>query len=466
MVITCVTSTHDGGDEGLPRCLLPAHTRGDLANPGVPGSNGEVADESASPTPGRHRRRSPVIVRSVIVAVVVLAVGGLAWVALTLRAEFADSNGAPRIVVIATWMRNNNMSSLTARFEDFYYSYVDKPQVGGAPTISADLGSDVALGDIQPGATTAPTPSGSESTPSPVARAHLTPPDTVVSPVSPAEPKEGEWQPVGTLVDGIPAVYVTRVRADDVHTSYYASLMWIDTTLATTVFIPGYQEPGGPNPFQGALPQQYWPQVLANINGAFRLDDSQGGYYYQGTMVRPLVDGRASAVIYKDGTMTIGKWGRDLTMTPDVDVVRQNLNLIVDGGESKVSSARDNVVWGATTDKESLAWRAAIGQRADGSLVYVGSPYLSAQGLANALVGAGVQHAMVLDMNNWWTAGFYFKHDAAGNPVCRKLDPAIQKGCDRFLQPYKRDSFQFLASPTSPSQASPTAVSQPALLTP
>ena len=427
---------------------------------------------------GRHRRRSRIVLRSVIVAVIVLAVGGLTWVALTLRAEFADSNGAPRIVVIATWMRNNNMSVLTAQLENVYYTYIDKPKVGGAPTISADLGTDSAAGDVtgsaSPGATPDPASSASASPSTPT---HLDPPPTVVSPVSPAEPKEGVWQPVGTLVNGVPAVYVTRVRADNVHTSYYASLMWIDTTLAKTMFVPGYQEPGGPNPYGGALPQQYWPDVLANVNGAFRLDDTQGGYYYQGTMVRPLVDGRASAVIYKDGTIKIGKWGRDVTMTPDVDVVRQNLNLIVDGGQSKV-------VWGATTDKESLAWRAAIGQRADGSIVYVGSPYLSAQGLANSLVGAGVQEAMVLDMNNWWTAGFYFMHDAAGNPVCRKLDPAIQEGCDRFLKPYKRDSFQFLAAPqgvpsvdtTSPSispsaaptdmSAPPSGTSQPVLLAP
>ena len=131
--------------------------------------------------------------------------------------------------------------------------------------------------------------------------------------------------------------------------------------------------------------------------------------------------------------------------------VRQNLNLIVDKGESKVSSATDNVVWGATTDKESLAWRSAIGQRSDGSIVYVGSPYLSAAGLANTLVGAGVQEAMVLDMNNWWTAGFYFRHRKDGSPLCRKLEPSIAESCDRFLLPYKRDSYQFLANqPVSP----------------
>jgi hypothetical protein len=255
------------------------------------------------------------------------------------------------------------------------------------------------------------------------------------------------WQPVASRVDGLPAVYVTRVRADDIHTAYYASVMWIDTLLTSAMFVPGYQEPGGPNPSDGALPARYWPDVLANFNGGFRLDDSQGGYYYDGAVVRGLVDGKASAVIYEDGTIAIGRWGRDLTMSEDVAVVRQNLNLIVDKGRSMVANGADNVVWGATTDKESLAWRAAVGQRADGSIVYVGSPYLSAQSLADVLVGAGVQHAMVLDMNDWWTAGFFFRHRKDGAPLCRKLDPAIQDGCDRFLKPYKRDSFQFLARP-------------------
>jgi hypothetical protein len=148
---------------------------------------------------------------------------------------------------------------------------------------------------------------------------------------------------------------------------------------------------------------------------------------------------------YSDGSMRIGKWGRDVTMTDDVVVARQNLNLIVDRGESQVTNDADHVIWGPTTDKESLAWRSALGQRADGSLVYVGSPYLSAATLANALVSAGVQRAIVLDMNDWWVAGFYFRHQKDGTPLCRRLDPAIQEGCDRFLHPYKRDSIQFLA---------------------
>jgi len=31
--------------------------------------------------------------------------------------------------------------------------------------------------------------------------------------------------------------------------------------------------------------------------------------------------------------------------------------------------------------------------------------------------------------------------------LCAKLDPNIAEGCNRFLQKYKRDSFQILAAP-------------------
>lgn len=408
--------------------------------------------------PGRHAlpRRKRSLIGTIIAVAVTAVLWTLAFLAgWTFQATVAASNGEPKEVLVATWMRDNHMGGVVAQLENLYYRYIVPPEVGGEPTVSADVSAEDNAGIDEPsqapspaasdapapGASAAPTPSTS---PEP---SHLEPPPPIISPVDQPEPKEGEWQPVASKVDGVKAVYVTRVRADNVHTKYYASVMWIDTMLTKAMFIPGYEEPaGGPNPFNGALPEQYWPIVLANFNGAFRLEDSMGGYAYDGKVVKPLVKGKGTTVVYRDGSIKVGKWGRDFPeLTDDMMAVRQNLNLIVDKGESKVTSASDNVVWGATTDKESLAWRAAIGQREDGSIVYVGSPYLSAQGLADTLVGAGVQRAMVLDMNNWWTAGFYFRHTKNGVPLCRKLDPQISEGCDRFLKPYKRDSFQFLA---------------------
>src|ERR1700752_4719604 len=41
-------------------------------------------------------------------------------------------------------------------------------------------------------------------------------------------PGEGEWSPLGRAVDGNPAMYVTYMRPDDVHTSLVSALVWID----------------------------------------------------------------------------------------------------------------------------------------------------------------------------------------------------------------------------------------------
>ena len=353
-----------------------------------------------------------------------------------------DSQGEPTEVLVATWGRDHGLGPVVAKAEDFYYAHVNTVAVGGTPTEAATFaGTD-------PGTTASAKPSSSstsKASPSSTPTiAHLTPPPSLTPPVANPLPKEGVWQPVGSEVGGVPAIYVTRVRPDSQHTSVLASVMWIDTKLTTMMYIPGYLEPGGPSPSQGALPQKYWSQVLANFNGGFRIEDSRGGYTYNGTTVASLVTGRASAVVYKDGHVALGKWGRDVSMTPDVAVVRQNLDLIVDNGVSKVKDP-GSFTWGATTHGETYAWRSALGIRADGSLIYIGSPGLSAQTMADTLISAGAQRAMVLDMNNWWVAGFYFGHDSAGNPICHKLDPNIQEGCDRFLNRYKRDSFQVLA---------------------
>ncbi|HBJ73019.1 MAG TPA: hypothetical protein DDY88_04765 [Actinobacteria bacterium] len=407
---------------------------------------------------------------ALLLAVVLLAL--LVFVGWSLRSAMNQSPGSPIQVVAATWMRDHHMGALVARMEDFYYRYINTPEVGGKPKISASFDSGESTPPPSPSASPlpsqptaspipTPTPATAEPTtppdfnlspdPAPTsqtgAATHLSPPSNLISPASIPEPLEGVWQAVGNKVAGQHAVYLTRVRTDDVHTSYYATAMWLDTSLLNSMFVPGSEEPkGGPNPLNGALPQELWPLVMANTNGAFRLEDTRAGYWYDGQLVQPLEKGRASAVFYRDGRLFIGKWGRNLSLTSDMIAVRQNLDLIVDHGQSKVNGPEYNVNWGATTDKENLAWRAGFGQRTDGSLVYVIGQALSAQTLADTLVAAGAQRAMVLDMNEYWSAGFFFNHKRNGDPICHKIDPDISGACDRFLRPFARDSFQFLAA--------------------
>lgn len=397
----------------------------------------EVGTGDRKPLSRRQRRknrpmtRGRYVRRRIMVGVGALFALGAIWFGVTFVPYVRDSNGEPVSVLLAEWGRDNHLGPVVAKAEDFYYAHFATVPVGGQPTENALINPPSASASTTPPLTT---------------HAHLNPPSTLVSPASSAVPGEGVWQPVGSPVHGLSAIYVARVRPDSVHTSVLASLMWIDTKLTHQMLVPGYIEPGGPNPSNGALPKQFWPSVLANFNGGFRLADARGGYYYQGTTVAPLVAGKASAVFGKDGSLTVGAWGRDVSMTPSTSVVLQNLDLIVDNGKSMVQPGA-GFVWGATTHGETLAWRSAVGVRADGSLIYLGSPGLSAQSMADTLVRAGVVRAMVLDMNNWWVAGFYFTHTSTGAPVCAKLDPNIAESCNRFLNKYKRDSFQVLAAP-------------------
>ena len=71
--------------------------------------------------------------------------------------------------------------------------------------------------------------------------------------------------------------------------------------------------------------------------------------------------------------------------TPGLVMARQNLDLIVDGGQP-VPGVQDNdpARWGHTVGNAVLVWRSGLGVTADGALVYVAGPGLSAYSLARA----------------------------------------------------------------------------------
>lgn len=186
-----------------------------------------------------------------------LVCGGLfAW---SFSRYVRDSEGEPGKVLLAEWARDHHLGWEVAQAENFYYDHIDVTPTGGKPTESTKISAGAG------GQRT----SGKSGAPKTGLPDHLNPPATVRSPVAHPLPDEGVWQPVGATVSGVPAVYATRVRADDVHTSVLASMMWIDTKLAAATFVPGYQEPGGPHPDDGALPSALQSRVLANFNGAF-----------------------------------------------------------------------------------------------------------------------------------------------------------------------------------------------------
>jgi hypothetical protein len=221
---------------------------------------------------------------------------------------------------------------------------------------------------------------------------------------SPVIAGEGQWSPAGRLVDGIPALYVTTLRPDAVHTSYVVGVAWMDTKLLKATLYSGSQIPGG-GPYSHTAPIQpaAATSLVAAFNAGFLMPTANGGYYTDGKVVVPLRTGAASFVVYNNGTSTVGVWGRDVTMGPTVVSVRQNLDLLVDNGKPVSGlNASDTTQWGATLGNKVYVWRSGLGVTADGALVFVGGPGLNITDLADLLARAGAVRAMELDINTDW----------------------------------------------------------------
>ncbi|HLY81978.1 MAG TPA: phosphodiester glycosidase family protein, partial [Acidimicrobiales bacterium] len=184
--------------------------------------------------------------------------------------------------------------------------------------------------------------------------------------------------------------------------------------------------------------------LLAAFNSGFKLNDSLGGYYAEGRMVRPMRAGAATLAIRSDGTPTVGVWGRDIEMGPGIVAARQNLSLIVDNGQPAPDiDTGGTAKWGATLGNALNVWRSGIGVTADGALVYAGGNQLSAGWLAGVLVRAGAVRAMELDINSAWVDFLAYGPPAPGTPPpgqsVAKLLPDMSGSLQRYFEANSRD---------------------------
>jgi hypothetical protein len=117
-----------------------------------------------------------------------------------------------------------------------------------------------------------------------------------------------------------------------------------------------------------------------------------------------------------------------------VTAVRQNLALLVDGGQIAPGvDTNARRAWGATLGNAKYVWRSGIGVRADGGLVYVAGDRLTALTLADLLRRGGAVRAMELDINPEWTSFVTYLPDA-----CNIL-PDMQSSPHRFDTSSSRD---------------------------
>jgi hypothetical protein len=227
-----------------------------------------------------------------------------------------------------------------------------------------------------------------------------------------------------------------------------AGVAWIDTSRTDLRQYAGPpNQPAGAFTDSGAVAVSDRAKLLAAFNGGFMVAQSEGGWYSDGQMPIPLQNGAASLVIYNDGSVAIGAWGRDFTLTPNVAAVRQNLTLLVDGGQPS-AEINDGGAWGAVVGGVGNTWRSGVGVDKYGNLIYVAGPDLYPADLANVLIQAGAVEAMELDINPQWPI-FTTYTTVPGQPATdvqgANLLPGMYYPPDHFTTLDNRDFFATFA---------------------
>lgn len=337
-----------------------------------------------------------------------LIAGTAAWsVVGALRAPGTDSIPSR----LAEWGRDHHLSALVTWLEEQDYK-AHPPKLGGLldPAQRALLGG-----------------AGSGLRPA-------------IAPFAlPAQPGEGAWRAV-TRVHGRPALQEAFLRPDQQHTSYLAAVVWIDHRTARFELHPGYAEPGhGAWSRPDLVPAGRRLGLLATWNGGFKIQDAHGGFYLDGRTAGTLRPGAASEVFYADGSLTVGAWGGEVRMGPTVVGVRQNLDLLVDGGAVVPAVDRGTERdWGLSMHGASFVWRSGLGVTAAGDLLYVCGPALSVSTLARILQRAGAIRAMQLDINPSWVSFMTYGAPGRADPAPQKL-LAFPAAANRYLVDSSRD---------------------------
>lgn len=370
---------------------------------------------------GRGRIRRFFRLRTVRVVLALIAVF-FCWVGFSVGQALAAPGGGSTAAKLAEWARDHYLGPVVTFGEWISYN---PPKTGGKPGFSLAA------------------PSGEAAARTYKHTHGFVPniPHQLASPAGHALSGEGAWRVLET-VKGYPAIFGTFLRPSAVYTSYVAGLVSMDQRLVKFGLRPGAEDPG-PGHWKAStwIPPGTRTGLLATFNGGFKLDSAGGGFYLNGSHKGALVNGAASVVYYRNGTIKIGSWGHELRMTPDVVGVRQNLKLLVDHGRIPATVDQNvNTTWGATLGGGYYVWRSGLGMTRDGRVIFVYGPALNVRELASLLHRAGAVEALQLDINPEWMSYDYYK--AAGhprNPAPHALLPTQQGSVDRYYRVYSRD---------------------------
>ena len=303
------------------------------------------------------------------------------------------------------------------------------------------------------------------------------PPPTVPSIWQSREAGEGVWKAYApswmrkfsTSASAPPAFYTTVVRPDQDRPYAHVLLVAMDTRQLELDMEAGTEDPkpltGQHGP--GRLPRdpEVLTRVVAAFNGAFKTEHGEYGMMVHKRVLLPPQPNAATVIVLKDGRAGLGTWGPKQTVggllgIPDDDIVsfRQNLDPLVDHDEVNPTK---RLLWGYTLPGTTMQTeRSGLCVTRAGHLMYGWGDVVSATALGKAMLAAGCNYAMHLDMNPHHT-GFLFMtiHELRGHDYkSEALTPLMELSTDRYIEYAPKDFFYMtMRDPTPPAATGATA---------
>lgn len=276
-------------------------------------------------------------------------------------------------------------------------------------------------------------------------------PQQVATPAPTTALNESDWSSFVNGPDGLPTLWRTMVAPDPTRPYAQAALVRIDLQRAKLHLVAGTAEPASNMHLSrpGVIPgnDQQIGTLLAAFNGGFKAISGHFGMEVNGTTLLPPQDGLATLAFYRNGEMRLGVWGQDITASPDLVSFRQNCPLLVSSGAlTTQAQSDDQALWGKTVGNKIATWRSGLGLSADGRfLFYAVGDSLTVNALGQALVWAGADRAMQLDINSYWTRFDTFTTTSVGGIAAQNLLTGMHGDSRLFLTPYSRDFFYVTA---------------------
>lgn len=254
-------------------------------------------------------------------------------------------------------------------------------------------------------------------------------------------------------------IYTAQIFPNNTLPEEPVYLAWIDHEMVQPRWVPGVTEPEGDPAGKldrsGKVPARDQEKLVAAFNGGYLSKHGNFGAKFDGTTVIPLREGLATGAIKRDGTFLLGAYGRDIDpKDKDVITARQNLRLIVDGGQvpKDIQRRAHGAIRPTISENDPLAgdlkahtWRSGLGITKDGDLLFAAGDFLDGAMLADSLQWAGAERAMQLDVNAPYFCVFvFFEPDGQGNLSPLVLGPKMTPRPGQFISSRSNKDFVYL----------------------